>query len=84
MHGCDLLESVLAGAATVCSAVGYELKQELEWEELFKIVSINNLKVHLKPSVVTAIFDSSKRKLPFVAELLLLIFDTQYVFSPQY
>lgn len=35
MHGCDLLESVLAGAATVCLAVGYELKQELEWEELF-------------------------------------------------
>lgn len=30
MHGCDLLESVLAGAATVCLAVGDELKQELE------------------------------------------------------
>lgn len=30
MHGCDLLESVLAGAATVCLAVGHELKQELE------------------------------------------------------
>lgn len=30
MYGCDLSESVLTGTATVCLAVGYELKQEPE------------------------------------------------------